>query len=72
MARPHQMRTARIATLITKMPRVPRPVAEHAAAGFVDARFTARGGPAALERFYAHMLETGARRSRPNSRISPR
>ena len=59
MARPHQMRTARIATLITKMPRVPRPVAEHAAAGFVDARFTARGGPAALERFYAHMLETG-------------
>ena len=38
---------------------MPRPVAERAAAGCVDGRFTARGGPAALERFYAHMLETG-------------
>jgi hypothetical protein len=59
MARPHQTRAARIATLIAKMPSVPRPVAEAAAAGAVDGRFTARGGPAALERFYAHMLATG-------------
>jgi hypothetical protein len=41
------------------MPTVPRDVAEAMANACVDEQFTARGGPAALERFYAHMLRSG-------------
>ncbi|MCZ4262785.1 MULTISPECIES: hypothetical protein [Limimaricola] len=51
-------RDARVATLIARMPNVPRDVAALAAAAAVDGRFTSRGGPAALERFYGHMLKT--------------
>lgn len=59
MARPKKTRATRIATLLGKMPSVPRFIAEKAAAGAVDGQFTARGGPAALERFYAHLLAEG-------------
>lgn len=54
-----QPRAARIDNLLARMPSVPPAVAQPAAAGFVDGRFTARGGPATLERFYAHMLGVG-------------
>lgn len=59
MPKPKQSREARIASLVARMPSVPRDVAASAAAGAVDGRFTTRGGPAALERFYAHLLAIG-------------
>ncbi|MBP0484516.1 hypothetical protein [Sagittula salina] len=59
MPKPRQPRKARIATLIARMPSVPAAVAALAAAAAVDGRFTSRGGPTALERFYRHMMEKG-------------
>ncbi len=59
MPRPPRPPAARIETLVDRMPHVPPAVADCAASAVVEGRFTRRGGPAALERFYAHMLATG-------------
>ena len=59
MAGTLQSPAARVAALVARMPHVPGPVAATMAEASVAGRFTARGGPAALERFYAHLHSTG-------------
>lgn len=59
MAQKTQPRATRIANLRKTMPSVPPDIAEAVATAAVDGYFTTRGGPAALERFYGHMLSVG-------------
>ena len=59
MPRTPQTRDQRIAALVARMPHVPRDAARAMAEATVGGRFTARGGPAALERFYAKLHATG-------------
>ena len=71
MAGQPQGDAAQIAALVRRMPHAPGAVAATMAEAIVAGRLAARGGPAALERFYAHLHAKGRPPRRQRRRTSP-